>query len=114
MTASPRWSSSERWWSARFPIRQGVHFWHDSSAKKRIVSASSLRGEYDVGNTCTAAEPGPAPNSWSPSRVSGASSAEGGRIPLAAPPGTMAPTSSVKPPACSSTSSRVVIPFGAS
>ena len=29
----------------RFPIRHGVHFWQDSSAKKRIVSASSRRGE---------------------------------------------------------------------
>ena len=29
----------------RLPIRQGVHFWHDSSAKKRIVSARSVSGE---------------------------------------------------------------------
>src|SRR5207342_466445 len=26
MAAFPCWSSSERWWSARLPIRQGVHF----------------------------------------------------------------------------------------
>ena len=60
------------------PIRHGVHFWHDSSAKKRIVSASRRSGEYPIGKTCTAADPGPAPYSCSPSRVSGASSAAGG------------------------------------
>ena len=43
--------TANTWWSARFPMRQGVHFWHDSSAKKRIVSASSRSGEYDRGNT---------------------------------------------------------------
>ena len=77
----------------------GVHFWHDSSAKKRIVSASRRSGEYDAGKTWTAAEPTPQPHSVSASRVSGTSSAAGGRIPLAAPPGTIAPGSSVKPPA---------------
>ena len=40
ITASPCSSRSTRWWSARLPMRHGVHFWHDSSAKKRIVSAS--------------------------------------------------------------------------
>ena len=81
------------------PIRQGVHFWHDSSAKKRSVSASRRSGEYDCGKTWTAAEPTPAPSSRSASRVSGVESAEGGRIPEAAPPGTIAPAGSVSPPA---------------
>ena len=38
IAARPSWSSSATWWSARLPIRHGVHFWHDSSAKNRIVS----------------------------------------------------------------------------
>ena len=40
IAALPCSSSSTTWCSARLPIRHGVHFWHDSSAKKRIVSAS--------------------------------------------------------------------------
>ena len=96
------------------PIRHGVHFWHDSSAKKRIVSASRRTGEYVRGKTWTAAEPTPQPHSASPSRVSGVSSAAGGRIPLAAPPGTIAPGSAVKPPAYSSISARSVMSSGAS
>ena len=40
IAARPCSSSSATWWSARLPIRHGVHFWHDSSAKNRIVSAS--------------------------------------------------------------------------
>ena len=99
IAASPLASSSSTWCIPRVPIRHGVHFWHDSSAKKRIVSVSSRSGEYEAGNTCTPAEPGPDPHSASASLVSGTSSAAGGTIPLAAPPGTMAPISSVAPPA---------------
>src|SRR4029077_5018727 len=51
MAARPYASSSARWCNARLPIRQGVHFWHDSSAKKRIVSARRRRGEYETGKT---------------------------------------------------------------
>src|SRR5262249_42707343 len=68
---------SKRWWSARFPIRHGVHFWQDSSAKKRIVSASNRLRGYDAGKTWTPAEPGPQPHSASASRVRGTSSAAG-------------------------------------
>ena len=49
-----------------------------------------------------------------PSRVSGVSSASGGSTPDAAPPGTIAPISSVAPPAYSSSSVRSTMPFGAS
>ena len=80
-------------------MRQGVHFWQDSSAKKRIVSASSRCTEYDAGKTWKPADPGPQPHSASASRVRGTSSAAGGRMPLAAPPGTIAPISAVAPPA---------------
>ena len=45
MATRPCSSSSSRWCIPRFPIRHGVHFWHDSSAKKRIVSARRRRGE---------------------------------------------------------------------
>ena len=114
IAASPPASSSSTWWIPRVPMRHGVHFWHDSSAKKRIVSASSLSGEYVAGNTWSAAEPGDAPHSPSASRVSGTSSAAGGRIPLAAPPGTIAPMSCVAPPAWSSISCRAVTSSGAS
>ncbi len=38
-------SSFRRWCSPRLPIRQGVHFWHDSSAKKRMVSPRRRSGE---------------------------------------------------------------------
>jgi hypothetical protein len=78
------------------------------------VSASSRRGGYDEGKTWKPAEPGPQPHAASPSRVSGTSSAAGGRIPLAAPPGTIAPISAVAPPAYSSISRRGVTSTGAS
>ena len=95
-------------------MRQGVHFWHDSSAKNRIVSCSRRTIGYRFGNTWTPAEPTAEPHSAIPSRVSGASSAAGGRRPEAAPPGTIAPISSVAPPAYSSSKVRSTMPFGAS
>ena len=95
-------------------MRHGVHFWHDSSAKKRIVSRSSRTIGYDFGKTWTPAEPTAEPHSAIPSRVSGVSSAAGGSTPEAAPPGTIAPISSVAPPAYSSISLRSTMPFGAS
>ena len=52
MTARPCSSSSRTWWRPRLPIRHGVHFWQDSSAKKRIVSARRrrrrVRGREDL------------------------------------------------------------------
>ena len=77
IAASPCWSSSARWWSARLPIRHGVHFWHDSSAKNRIVSASRRSTGYEAGKTWTAAEPGPAPHSRE--RLAGQRHVERGR-----------------------------------
>ena len=100
--------------SPRVPMRHGVHFWHDSSAKKRIVSRTRRRTGYETGNTWTPAEPTAQPHSASASRVSGVSSAAGGRTPEAAPPGTIAPISPTAPPAYSSRSVRRSMPFGAS
>src|SRR5262245_1657391 len=43
MAARPWASCSATWCNARLPIRHGVHFWHDSSAKQPIVSARRRR-----------------------------------------------------------------------
>ena len=94
-------------------MRQGVHFWHDSSAKNRIVSASSRSTGYRSWEHLTPAEPTGAPIAQ---RVAGQRDVERGRRqdPGGRAPGHDAPISSVAPPAKPSISSRQRIPLGAS